>query len=440
MTTPAFADQKGGRAKPDLSKERDREEELGIVKEEEDTSLNGDTSQIREDGEEVEFDSDRRDYWVWGEGDITLLDKEEQEQMGRGRDRQAQEFSKDLPEEDEEEEEEEEEFTARVVGPLRRVVIVKHGEHEGQEGRKGKAGGSAPGFKHTGAESDGDEGGGSVKDHSEGPDSFDNIAGEFATTTLDRDNPDVLVKLLKFTPEVDEEGNVDLEAVGTWEVEVMTGPRAKGSVEEVSDYDLDPAPMGTADVWTTDESPSATLERAVGIFGITDFMSEAGFILPDGGLLDFSGGPGGEGMRGMDHRSISQALLDDQGGEKAEEYSGGLIYFMDHTGAVRVSYTGGRGSGVSLSVDVSRQPTSAQWSTIREWAGAVDDINIDISDPGSGSVLWSNDNPSDIGGSLRELREQAEEQLDAGRILRMIFRHGEHESEEETEDAESKPE
>ncbi len=324
-----------------------------------------------------------------------------------------------------------------VYGPQRRILglldgpfSLRHGKHSGQAGVEGQQGGSAPGFTHNGA--DADEGADSVESHSEGPDSFDNLAGDFATTTLDRDNPDVLVKLIKFTPEVDEEGNADLEAVGTWEVEIMTGPN-NGYIQDVSDYDLDSAPMGTADTWTTDTSPSATLERAEGIFGTTDFMSEAGFIMPDGKLLDFSGGPGGEGMRGTDHRSISQALLDDQGGEAAEEYSGGLIYFMDHTGAVRVNYSGGRGQGVSFSLDVSRQPTSAQWGAIREWAGAVDDVNIDISDPGSGSVLWSNSNPSDIDGSLRELREHASELLEGARVLRMVIRHGTHVGQEGVE-------
>lgn len=37
----------------------------------------------------------------------------------------------------------------RAVGLLRRVV-VRHGEHEGQEGRPGSAGGSKPGFTHAG--------------------------------------------------------------------------------------------------------------------------------------------------------------------------------------------------------------------------------------------------------------------------------------------------
>ena len=39
-----------------------------------------------------------------------------------------------------------------VTGPLRRVIL-KHGDHEAQEGRPGKKGGSQPGYKHVGSES-----------------------------------------------------------------------------------------------------------------------------------------------------------------------------------------------------------------------------------------------------------------------------------------------
>ncbi len=302
-------------------------------------------------------------------------------------------------------------------------LTERHGVHVGQEGVPGEAGGSQPGFTHAEV----------PEDPSEGPDEYGNTSGDYMTTTFDRNNQDIVVKLLKYEPNtsLDENNNWVVgpdDEGGDWQVEIMTGLNA-GYNEGVADYELDVAPAGTYDTWETDESPGATLERAEGIFGITDFMSEAGFILPDGRLLDFSGGPGGDGMRGTDHRSISQALLDDQGGEPAKEYSGGLIYFMDHTGSVRVSYSGGR-SGVSLFVDVSREPTQPQWRTIKEWAAAVDDLNIDISQPDSGSVLWSNSNPSDINGSLRELRAQltldelTDRHFDSGETLRITFRIG----------------
>ena len=267
---------------------------------------------------------------------------------------------------------------------------------------------------------------GSVESYSEGPDDYDNYAGDYMTATFDRDSPDTLVKLLKYTPNTSlVEGEwvvTDDDSGGDWDVEIISGPNA-GYTEGIADYELDPAPMGTADLWETDTSPSGTLARAEGIFGITDSMSEAGYILPSGELLDFSGGPGGEGQRGIDHRSISQALLEDEGGEEAKEYSGGMIYFMGHTGAIRTSYFGGR--GVTFTLDIARQPTQAQWRTLLEWSEFTDELIVDISDPDTGARLWSNSsfNQSDPPATIRELREQAQELLDAPRVMRMTLRH-----------------
>ena len=116
----------------------------------EDTSLDDDTSQNSEDNEtspeEGELDEFRRDYWIWEKGEVTLLDKSGFEASQEAAGRQAEAQSKDI--EDEEEEEEEETIERAVVGPLRRVVIVRHGKHIDQAGEEGQRGGSQAGFKH----------------------------------------------------------------------------------------------------------------------------------------------------------------------------------------------------------------------------------------------------------------------------------------------------
>ncbi len=47
----------------------------------------------------------------------------------------------------------------KTVGPMRRVMINRHGKHEGQAGVEGQQGGSASGFTHVGA---GDDSGGAI--------------------------------------------------------------------------------------------------------------------------------------------------------------------------------------------------------------------------------------------------------------------------------------
>ena len=125
----------------------------------EDTPQNRDVSiSVETSPEEGEPDEFRRDYWIWEKGDVALLDKTDFDASQDAASRQVEAGSKNI--EDEEEEEEEEETIERaVVGPLRRVVIVRHGKHIDQAGEEGKRGGSQVGFKHE----EGSVGGGGSK-------------------------------------------------------------------------------------------------------------------------------------------------------------------------------------------------------------------------------------------------------------------------------------
>lgn len=86
------------------------------------------------------------------------------------------------------------------------------------------------------------------------------------------------------------------------------------------------------------------ISKAIEHFGLTDDPQEAGYILPDGTMLDFSGKNEGNpdnavyraGMRSRDHREIRFALTDDfPGGIQGTE---GMNAFMRLTGSIRLGY------------------------------------------------------------------------------------------------------
>lgn len=91
-------------------------------------------------------------------------------------------------------------------------------------------------------------------------------------------------------------------------------------------------------------------------FGLTDNFYEAGWIMPDGKLIDFSGkNEGGTpNRRPLDHRDIGQVCV--KGGTE------GLSEFMEDCKSIRFSkyHDGG------VHADMTRQPTSEQCRRLRE--------------------------------------------------------------------------
>ena len=85
-------------------------------------------------------------YWGWRKGEITLLDRQEHEKGQEARKRQEEKIGLREPESEKQEPEESVERTI-VVGPLRRMIEVRHGQHVGQEGLP--QGGSQPGYTHV---------------------------------------------------------------------------------------------------------------------------------------------------------------------------------------------------------------------------------------------------------------------------------------------------
>jgi len=103
--------------------------------------------------------------------------------------------------------------------------------------------------------------------------------------------------------------------------------------------------------------------KAIDRFGLTSDPKEAGYILIDGRMLDFSGKKdGGEsGRRAMDHREVVDLF---------EGPSDAMDEFMRVTGAIRFSIVD-RG----MFLDFRSRPTPAQISVIRR---AFKDSNIDF--------------------------------------------------------------
>lgn len=88
-----------------------------------------------------------------------------------------------------------------------------------------------------------------------------------------------------------------------------------------------------------DERAKNWIAAAKSEFGITADYNEAGYVLPDGTMLDFSGKRHGgqRGERGLDHRQIGEAEPEDE--QKTGDATDRMIRFMKTTGAIRfVSY------------------------------------------------------------------------------------------------------
>lgn len=84
-------------------------------------------------------------------------------------------------------------------------------------------------------------------------------------------------------------------------------------------------------------------EEAVQHYGLTDDLSEAGYILPDGRMLDLSGkNQGGTpGVRSIEHRTVAMLPSIDQPGD----LSAAMTQFLNSTGAARIHYNGGPAKG-----------------------------------------------------------------------------------------------
>jgi len=123
--------------------------------------------------------------------------------------------------------------------------------------------------------------------------------------------------------------------------------------------------------------------RAINEFGLTSNIDEAGYILSDGRLLDFSGknqgGPGGERVR--DHREI-EGIFDKKTFGKFKFRFDAVTKFGRDTGAIRIGT-----SDEDVIVNNFRKPTQTQVNIIKDAAKVKGGIIADNSNPRTGDTI-----------------------------------------------------
>jgi site-specific DNA-cytosine methylase len=113
------------------------------------------------------------------------------------------------------------------------------------------------------------------------------------------------------------------------------------------------------------QGPTDALEWAKLSMGTTDDLAEAGYILPDGTLLDFSGrrDGGDAGQRSMDHRQIDLPVSGVSGSDLMMNFMG--------AGAIRIDSNSGL-------IDVVVTPTREQFEQIQQLADLNDGAYVDL--------------------------------------------------------------
>lgn len=130
---------------------------------------------------------------------------------------------------------------------------------------------------------------------------------------------------------------------------------------------------------TRSNEANKIITAAVREFGTTTDPKEAGYLLPDGRMLDFSGkrDGGSPGQRSYDHREINRAYE-----PEGDDHSSAMFEFASKTGAVRMDYNN-RGY---LNVDIYSHPTKKQVAVLKSLISQDTEVNLDVSSA-TGSVI-----------------------------------------------------
>lgn len=117
------------------------------------------------------------------------------------------------------------------------------------------------------------------------------------------------------------------------------------------------------------------VDLAVKEFGLTDDFREAGYVLPDGRLLDMSGKREGGTpfMRQVDHREIGRVFhkipsISKPLTETRDDGTDKMIIF-ERQGNIRFHFTSGREPDVNISMETEQKPTEAQIRALRRSVG-----------------------------------------------------------------------
>ena len=137
-----------------------------------------------------------------------------------------------------------------------------------------------------------------------------------------------------------------------------------------------------------EETSYDVISLAIEQYGTTSNLGQAGYILPDGRLLNF----GSNGYREEDHRGIKGIYKKNNIPIWSDEYRYNYVVdFMNH-GAIRCCVN----SGI---LDMTKEPTKEQYFTIRAFVRKACDVDIDFTnDKGDTqhSVSYSNAKPQQV--------------------------------------------
>lgn len=150
-------------------------------------------------------------------------------------------------------------------------------------------------------------------------------------------------------------------------------------------------------------------KQAVNEFGYTPFFYDAGYIVPNGKMLNFSGEKGQHyGSRGEDHRAID-AIYENTKGTDA------LVRFMNDGNIRIMAETPG------LDISASTEPSKEQYTTIRRFANEFSDggyFAVDLSDENGKTVgtleYEGNINPTRIANDIKHFYETGEVREQSG--------------------------
>ena len=150
-------------------------------------------------------------------------------------------------------------------------------------------------------------------------------------------------------------------------------------------------------------------KQAVKEFGYTPYFYDAGYIMPNGKMLNFSGEKGQHyGSRGEDHRAIG-AIYENTEGTDA------LVRFMNDGNIRIMAETPG------LDISASTEPSKEQYTTIRRFANEYADggyFAVDLSDENGKTVgtleYEGNINPTRIVNDIKHFYETGEVREQSG--------------------------
>jgi hypothetical protein len=142
-------------------------------------------------------------------------------------------------------------------------------------------------------------------------------------------------------------------------------------------------------------------------FGETFDCREAGYVLEDGTMLDFSGKKdGGEAhTRSYDHRDVARVL---ETGEKSVSGTQAMIFMEKHVNAIRFGCYGtwARGHDVIVSLNTYQKPTDEQFKKVEQCCKLfkLDALHIDIYDKNDDMLLSKTIEKPNCAQAVRELK------------------------------------